>query len=193
MAILKAPLFSFDARGQVAKSLVFMGWKGLKTVRQHVDPSNPKTPAQTTNRTLFTDAVASWRDFIRNDLTQTAWNSLALVDPRPLSGFNAFMTNAMLATAVDPASSFFTEVFTPTFNAFFADMVNLDDGAGGTEAGDFSLFSGLEANSLQFVQTKTITGGALTFTASQFAGTPAFYEIVKDGQSRSGLVKFLVT
>ncbi|GAH49175.1 unnamed protein product, partial [marine sediment metagenome] len=34
MAKVRAPLMSFDARGKLANSLVYLGWKGLKTVRQ---------------------------------------------------------------------------------------------------------------------------------------------------------------
>jgi len=50
MAKVKAPLMSFDARGQIAKSLVYLGWKGLKTVRQYVIPANPKSSDQQTQR-----------------------------------------------------------------------------------------------------------------------------------------------
>jgi len=46
MAKLTGPLFSLDARGKLGKSLVFIGWKGIKTVRQWLKPANPKSANQ---------------------------------------------------------------------------------------------------------------------------------------------------
>jgi hypothetical protein len=57
MAKVNAPLFSFNAAGKLANSLVYFGWKGLDVVRSYVTPSNPKTAAQTTQRGYFTAAV----------------------------------------------------------------------------------------------------------------------------------------
>lgn len=59
MAKLKAPLMSLGAAGQLGKSLVFFGWKGLDVVREYVIPSNPKTTPQTTQRGYVTAAVAA--------------------------------------------------------------------------------------------------------------------------------------
>jgi len=58
MAKLNAPLFSFRASGQIAKALVFFGWKGLNVVRSYVVPANPKTTLQTTHRDYLKAAVA---------------------------------------------------------------------------------------------------------------------------------------
>lgn len=46
MAKVYGPLHSDDARGKLASSLVFIGWKGIKTVRQWVIPANPKSVGQ---------------------------------------------------------------------------------------------------------------------------------------------------
>jgi len=46
MAKLTGPLFSLDARGKLGKALVFIGWKGIKTVRQWLKPANPQSAAQ---------------------------------------------------------------------------------------------------------------------------------------------------
>lgn len=59
MAKLKAPLLSFGASGQIAKSIVYFPWKGLNLAREYVIPSNPKTAGQTTQRSYMTDAVAA--------------------------------------------------------------------------------------------------------------------------------------
>ncbi|GAI66183.1 unnamed protein product, partial [marine sediment metagenome] len=57
MAKLKAPLMSLGASGQLGKSLVFFGWKGLDVVREYVIPSNPQTDLQTTQRDYLTEIV----------------------------------------------------------------------------------------------------------------------------------------
>lgn len=46
MAIVTGPLMSLDARGKLGSALVFMGWKGIKTVRQWLKPANPQTADQ---------------------------------------------------------------------------------------------------------------------------------------------------
>lgn len=46
MAKLTGPLFSLDARGKLGSSLVFLGWKGIKTVRQWLKPANPQSADQ---------------------------------------------------------------------------------------------------------------------------------------------------
>jgi len=53
MAKIDGPLHSDDARGKIAKSMVFMGWKGIKTVRQWLKPTNPKDPDQGNIRTII--------------------------------------------------------------------------------------------------------------------------------------------
>jgi len=52
-AIVTGPLHSDDARGKLASSLVFLGWKGIKTVRQWVKPTNPKSEDQGNVRTII--------------------------------------------------------------------------------------------------------------------------------------------
>ena len=45
-AKLTGPLMSLDARGKLGDCLVFMGWKGIKTVRQWLKPANPQSIGQ---------------------------------------------------------------------------------------------------------------------------------------------------
>src|SRR4030042_2793759 len=58
MAKVSAPLFSLEARGAVAKSLVYFPWKGINAVRKYVVPTNPKSDNQVTQRGYMTLAVA---------------------------------------------------------------------------------------------------------------------------------------
>jgi len=53
MAKVWGPLHSDDARGKLAKSLVFMGWKGIKTVRTWLKPTNPQREKQGNIRTVI--------------------------------------------------------------------------------------------------------------------------------------------
>lgn len=53
MAKVYGPLHSDDARGKLGKALVFMGWKGIKTVRQWLIPKNPEDVYQGNIRTVI--------------------------------------------------------------------------------------------------------------------------------------------
>lgn len=53
MAKVYGPLHSDNARGKLADAMVFMGWKGRKTVRQLVIPANPKSDKQAEIRTFL--------------------------------------------------------------------------------------------------------------------------------------------
>jgi hypothetical protein len=90
MAKLKGPLMSMDARGQLGKSLVFLGWKGLKTVRSHVIPANPNTDAQKAQRSLMKAAVGFWHTLQFNAADLEAYRIFASVQAKAMSGFNVF-------------------------------------------------------------------------------------------------------
>ncbi len=53
MARTTAPLLSFGASGQIAKTQVYSTWRGIPYVRRHVIPSNPQTSEQTLTRSAF--------------------------------------------------------------------------------------------------------------------------------------------
>lgn len=88
MAKLKAPLLSLGASGAIGKSLVFFPWKGIDAVREYVVPANPRTAGQIAQRGYLEDAVDAWHDapFTASDLT--AWNRLAGIAAKIMSGFN---------------------------------------------------------------------------------------------------------
>lgn len=91
MAKLTAPLFSFTARSQLGKAIVYFTWKGVNAVRQYVIPANPQSAAQTTQRGYMTDAVAAWHNILTTASDKTAWNRYAGILANPMSGFNAFV------------------------------------------------------------------------------------------------------
>lgn len=93
MGLVKGPLLSIDARGKIANTLVFSGWKGLKTVRAYVIPANPKSAGQVTQRGILTAAVAWWHDVGYSLLDVAAWAFRASLAKSPRSGFNEFTSD----------------------------------------------------------------------------------------------------
>lgn len=91
MAKVTGPLFSLSASGQIAKSLVFMKWKGIQDVRKYVIPANPNTTLQIAQRGKFDDGVAAWHNAAWNAADLAAWNLLSTVQEGVMSGFNVFM------------------------------------------------------------------------------------------------------
>ena len=94
MGKLKGPLFSLGASGQLAKTLVFFGWKGLNVVREYVITANPKTALQVTQRGYMTAAVAmvhTAQARVASALTspdQVAYAALASAEGKIMTWFN---------------------------------------------------------------------------------------------------------
>lgn len=55
-----APLLSFGANGQMAKTSVYSSWKGIPYVRRYVVPANPRTSKQMVTRSLFKKLQTMW-------------------------------------------------------------------------------------------------------------------------------------
>lgn len=89
MALVKAPLFSLDARGQLAQTLVYAIWKGLNYCREYVIPFNPNAPGQVTIRGYFTDAVAAYQAEL--PATKAAWDAAIKALGWAMSGFNYYV------------------------------------------------------------------------------------------------------
>lgn len=73
-----APLLSFEASGQIAKTQVYSKWKGRPYVRRYTVPANPKTSSQMETRNTFKwlndvwkfmpgSAVAAWQLYALNN------------------------------------------------------------------------------------------------------------------------------
>jgi len=89
MAKVYAPLMSIDASGTYANQLTYAKWKGIRYVRNHVIPMNPRTQNQVLIRDAFTDAVSQWHQ--EDQSTKDAWKAAALAAGRPLSAFNLYV------------------------------------------------------------------------------------------------------
>jgi len=81
-----APLFGFQARGQIGQSIVFGSWRGTSYARRHVTPSNPQTAEQTLTRNAFTWLQAVYKS--APALATAPWE--AYIAGKPLTGRNAF-------------------------------------------------------------------------------------------------------
>lgn len=84
MSRVTAPLLSFSASGQLAKTMVYAEWKGIPYLRRYVIPANPQSAEQTKTRNAFAWLNNVWRiapaDFL------APWNAAAA--GRPVTGRN---------------------------------------------------------------------------------------------------------
>jgi hypothetical protein len=87
MAKTTAPLLSFGADGQLAKTMVYSRWRGVPYVRRHVVPANPNTTAQQQTRSVFAQMRELWK--IAPPGLQAPWDAFAY--GRPFTGFNKFI------------------------------------------------------------------------------------------------------
>lgn len=60
MAKTTAPLLSFGAAGQIARTGVYASWKGIPYVRRYVIPANPRTTKQQVTRNIFKTLQQMW-------------------------------------------------------------------------------------------------------------------------------------
>lgn len=188
MARLNGPLFSLDARGKLANALVYSGWKGISTARQYVVPANPQTAAQTTQRGYITSAVAAWKNYITAAEARAAWNRMALTLAGALSGFNAFVRNAIGMLGTDPDASFSNGCAAHAVQTVEFTMVNLDDGAAGDEAGNFEIWVGSTPTGMTLNEEVAIAVGVVTGTNDLGDIDDVVYtKLRKDGYDRSGI------
>jgi hypothetical protein len=94
MAVVKAPLFSLDASGSIAKSIVFSKWRGRNYVRRHAIPSNPRSGLQLGVRAVLKFVTQDWTNL--SAAIQAAWADLA-------AGTNITELNAAVAYNVAAA------------------------------------------------------------------------------------------
>lgn len=75
MATNTAPLLSFGAKGQLAKSMVYSTWKGRAYTRRYVIPANPNSSEQQKTRGSFSWLNAVWK--VSPTLFQDPWTAFA--------------------------------------------------------------------------------------------------------------------
>lgn len=188
MAIVRSPLFSMSASGQLGKSLVYMTWKGIDDVRQYVIPSNPKSTLQTAQRNRFKTAVALWHSTAFNAADKAAFNLWASLSAWPRSGFNQFIDSVATALKAvhtwNPISAIVVSSITATQFAIAA-----VGKSGDTYTGKI----GLTPSTMNTVFTVTNTAGALTATPDTLIASTVYYWYIDDTtaseDARTGIVR----
>lgn len=101
MPKVTAPLLSFGASGQIAKSQVYATWKGIPYVRRYAIPANPRTVKQTNNRDIWKMLSQAW--LFAPAAIQNAFNAFAV--GKPLTGRNKFVSENQSLFAIQPTPS----------------------------------------------------------------------------------------
>lgn len=193
MAKVKGPLMSMDGRGQLGKSLVFLGWKGLKTVRSYVVPANPNSTAQQAQRGVMTAAVAAWHAKAYNDLDARAFNVLASIQSMVMSGFNAFCKIFIQQTALAAA---ILQPYAMALTLTTPEQIALSVSCPGTVACKVRYGSSLSVMGSSISLTKALTGDPYTGTITGLtSGEYVYFQIYTEVASTfvlTGIYKVLV-
>jgi len=90
MAKVRGPLYSIDARGQIAQAMVFGGWKGIKWVREQFIPQNPNTVLQQAIRLIFIQSIEGWHTTTAQQ--KIDWQTAIENKGYTMSGFNFYVS-----------------------------------------------------------------------------------------------------
>lgn len=142
MAKPVAPLLSFDAAGQLGKTMVYSKWKGRSYVRRYVTPANPNSADQQSTRNVFRASSDIWRD--APALLRAPWNLFA--QGQVLTGRNAFQGSYVENLRGD---------------ADFADMVFSPGAKGGLAPTSIALTPGAGTMQVDFTNPTPPTGWTL--------------------------------
>lgn len=189
MAKVKGPLFSLDARGQIAKSLVYLGWKGLKTVRQYVIPANPQTEDQQEQRGYFKAAVEEWHTDGFTALDAEAWDLYALALKVAQSGFNVCMKLKILAKVAAKTWLKLVDITIaePTTTGCVVTIATETDQ-------ELSLYYGTSKTSMFGVVVGAFETDTTTFTIADLSPGVEYFFYVKTtlvtGEERTGIYRF---
>jgi hypothetical protein len=193
MAKVKGPLFSLSASGQIAKTLVYMTWKGIDDVRKYVVPANPNTALQQAQRGYVKSAIEKWHSVDWIALDKTAWNLLATTQAKVMSGFNSFVklfveTSVAVKTFAECAGC----VIVP---ADVTATVTFQCGLSGVK--EATLKYGTSKTAMIESEEQAVAAGVLEFSlAGLVASTKYFCKVVPkdaDELAYSGIYEFTTT
>lgn len=200
MAKVTSPLLSLGASGTIGDTITFGRWKGLNTARQRVVPANPQSAGQVAQRAIMTAVVAFWRGFLTGTQGKTAWNRDASNSGLPQSGFNAFASAAAKIKAQDDDASMVVGVSDTAYDGLTFTTMNLDDGAEGDEAGNFTLSHGTAIGQMLSTVDIALSGGDIIkdFSGTYVATDVIYCQITKTAGSltaakRSGIFQITLT
>jgi hypothetical protein len=188
MAIVKSPLFSIGASGQLGKSLVYMNWKGIDDVRQHVIPANPRSVGQTTQRGHMTTAVNKWHTVGFNAADKTAFNNWASAASIPMSGFNRFVKAVVDALV---AGHTWNDIHGLSVSSVTSSGFTIS--ATGKSGDTYVCYYGLTPSTMNSSANVTNTNGSLSVTLSGLSADTVYYCYIDDTTSgedaRTGIIR----
>jgi hypothetical protein len=119
MAKTTAPLLSFNASGQIAKTQVYGSWRGIPYGRRYVVPSNPNTASQQQTRGVFSFLNGMWK--VVNPNVQNPWTLFS--KGRPFFNRNAWISRnlpGLRGTTGSPSMDLSTMIVSPGANGGLA-------------------------------------------------------------------------
>ena len=187
MAKLTAPLLSIRAHGTLADKVTYRHSKGLDIAQLKSVPSDPESPAQTTQRDRIKATVGFWRHELAGISAGAAWTTAAAVRRRAGSGYQyATSTMTRLQDIVaNPSIVVGCVAYDPQAVRF--ELANLSDYSPGTEAGNFDVWAGPSASSLTYKESLPIVTPFVTTSPLGAGGEIVYVLLCKDGVPRSGL------
>lgn len=188
MSRLTAPLLSFSASGQIAKTIVMSVWKGIPYARKYVVPANPNTAAQQTQRGYVTSVVSAWKNYFTATVGRTAWNNWATASSKTMSGFNAFASQALKVIPTTADASFANAIAAVAGNKGYFAFKNLDDGAVGDEAGNFEVWAGATISGMTLFEEKPIVAGVIETSDLGDVDDVLYVKVRKNSYDRSGIL-----
>ncbi len=164
MVKLNGPMFSMDARGKLADSIVFSIWKGRNYARALVTPSNPQSGPQTGLRSMMKFLSQEWTNL--TSVEKADW--LTRAQQTVISNFNAYVSYNMLRwrsylnpSKLIPADEAGTSPTAPTTTP-----------TGGIRQISLSILDGVNAPDWAYVIHRSATTGFTPSFANVIAVTP---------------------
>lgn len=155
-----APLLSFGASGQIAKSMVYATWKGVPYVRRYTIPANPRSTKQVNNRNVWALINQAW--LYAPSLVQLPFNGFAI--GKPMTGRNKFFSENQKLLAVDPVAT------------DLAGFVMSPGNAGGLPPSNLIVTPGVDS----LVLTATIPDAPAGWSITQVVGAALFNQDPQD-------------
>lgn len=194
MSTVIAPLLSFSASGSIADTLTSFVYKGSNVMRAYAKPSGAPTQTQLTHRALVASVVSVWRHSFTNIHARPAWDTSASLCKTPMSGYNLFFHNAMLASKTNPDASFCWHAVPRLNRSLLFWLLNISDGSTGTETGNFDLLIGDSPKVLTLADSQPIDTGTVYYTGPfGIAGDVKFCSLRKDGIPRHGIQRLVLS
>lgn len=155
MAKTRGALFSLNASGKLAKTLVYSKWKAEPYAREYVTPANPRTPAQVAQRAAVAQAIEYWQLASLTQLVRDGFRRAASRLSKSMSGAN-LATREWLALRKAQAASAITTAGIVVYAG--NDPAKLEVVSGATATGTIGL--GLSVSYAAASTELTITGAA---------------------------------